>query len=161
MKRCAVLLSVAVLMMSSARYWIPDLGAQSPAGDAATQILLLESEHNAAIGHRDVSALDAMTSDDYTFITPRGFLVTKAQVLKSLANGEFEYQYRQIYDVKIRVYGDAAVVTGRSVYTGQTQGKEQGGAFRYTRVYVRQNGRWLAVAWQATREDQLRRSEGG
>jgi len=26
---------------------------------------------------------------------------------------------------------------------------------------VRQNGRWLAVAWQATREDELRRGEGG
>jgi len=161
MKRCDVLLSAALLMVSSAGYWIADVGAQSAAGDAAAQILSLETEHNAAIAHGDVSALETMTSDDYTFITPRGFLVTKAQVLRALANGEFKYEYRQIYDVKIRVYGDAAVVTGRSLYTGQNQGKEQGGAFRYTRVYVRQNGRWLAVAWQATREDELRGSEGG
>ena len=161
MKRCDVLLSAALLTVSSAGYWIADVGAQSATGDAAAQILSLETEYNAAIAHGDVSALDTMTSDDYTFITPRGFLVTKAQVLKALANGEFKYEYRQIYDVKIRVYGDAAVVTGRSLYAGQNQGKEQGGAFRYTRVYVRQKGRWLAVAWQATREDELRRSEGG
>jgi ketosteroid isomerase-like protein len=161
MKRCAILLSAALVTVLFAEYWISDLGAQSAAGDAVAQILGLETEHNAAIAHGDVSTLDTMTSDDYTFITPRGFLVTKAQVLKALANGEFKYEYRQIQDVKIRVYGDAAVVTGRSLYTGQSQGKEQSGTFRYTRVYVRQNGRWLAVAWQATREDERRRSEGG
>jgi ketosteroid isomerase-like protein len=160
MKRSGVLLSASLFMVSSAGCWMASAGAQSAPSDAAAQILSLETEHNTAIAHGDVATLDKMTSDDYTFITPRGFLVTKAQVLKALANGEFKYEYRQIYDVKIRVYGDAAVVTGRSLYTGQNQGREQSGAFRYTRVYVRQNGRWLAVAWQATREDELRRGGG-
>ena len=158
MKRSAVLLSAA-LMVASAGYWI-QCPAQPATSDAATEILALETQHNAAIAHRDVATLDRMTSADYTFVTPRGFLINKAQVLKALANGEFKYEYRQIYDVKIRVYGDAAVVTGRSLYSGQDQGHGQGGAFRYTRVYVRQNGRWLAVAWQATREDELAKTGG-
>lgn len=160
MKRSAVLLSAALLMVSAAPGWIESVRAESATSDAAEEIRRLETQHNAAIAHGDVAALDKMTSDDYTFITPRGFLVTKAQILKALAKGEFRYEYRQIYDLKIRLYGDAAVVTGRSLYTGQNQGRDHSGAFRYTRVYVRQNGRWLAVAWQATRDEELRQTGG-
>jgi ketosteroid isomerase-like protein len=106
--------------------------AQTPQVDVASttqksavdEIKNLEETRNQAVLHGDVAALDRMTSDDYTFITLRGEMRTKSDILKGFASGSFHYESRQISDLKVRVYGDTAVVTGRSVQkewrTGRT-----------------------------------------
>ena len=114
------------------------------------EILRLEDARNQAVIHGDVTALDRMTSDDYTFITLRGELRTKSDILKGFASGSFHYESRQISDLKVRVYGDTAVVTGRSVQKGIENGKDYSGDYRFTRVYVKQTGRWVTVALQTT-----------
>ena len=91
-----------------------------------------------------------MTSDDYTFITLRGEMRTKAEILKGFASGSFHYESREISDLKVRVYGDTAIVTGRSVQKGMENGKDYSGGYWFTRVYVKQNGHWLTVALQTT-----------
>lgn len=114
------------------------------------EIKSLEEARNQAVLHGDVAALDRMTSDDYTFITLRGELRTKSDILKGFASGSFHYESRQISDLKVRVHGDTAIVTGRSVQKGTENGKDYSGDYRFTRVYARENGRWLTVALQTT-----------
>ena len=77
-----------------------------------------------------------MTADDYTFITLRGELRTKSEIVKGFRSGSFKYESRQISDVTIRVYGDTAVVTGRSNQKGMENGKDYSGDYPFTRVYV-------------------------
>lgn len=159
MKRSAVLLA-AVLLAMSVGSGNSGAGAQVPhPADAVAQIRALELAHNEALVHGDAAAVAQMTADDYTFITPRGFLITKAQMLKGIGDGAFRYEYREVYELDIRVFGDAAVVTGRSVHTAQQHGRDMSDAYRFTRVYVHQQGRWVAVAWQTTREDDLPKRE--
>ena len=67
------------------------------------------------------------------------------------ASGTFKYESRDISDLSIRVYGNAAVVTGRSTQKGTENGKDYSGAYRFTRVYIKQRGRWQTVALQTTR----------
>jgi ketosteroid isomerase-like protein len=117
---------------------------------AIEEIQALEEARNQAIIHSDVAALDRMTSDDYTFITLRGELRTKSDILKGFASGSFKYESRQIFDLNVRVYQDSAVVTGRSVQKGSENGKDYSGAYWFTRVYVKQKGRWITVALQTT-----------
>jgi hypothetical protein len=76
-----VLLSIGCQLQSS--------DAQSPAGDPVAEIRALEAADNAAIFHGDVAAVEKMTSDDHTFITPRAMLLARAQMLKGIANGSF------------------------------------------------------------------------
>jgi len=114
------------------------------------EIKSLEEARNQAVLHGDVAALDKMTSDDYTFITLRGELRTKSDILKGFASGSFHYDSRQVSDLKVRVYGDTAIVTGRSVQKGMENGKDYSGDYRFTRVYVKENGHWLTVALQTT-----------
>jgi ketosteroid isomerase-like protein len=114
------------------------------------EIKSLEEARNEAVLHGDVTALDRMTSDDYTFITLKGELRTKGDILKGFASGSFHYESREISDLKVRVYGDMAVVTGRSVQKGMENGKDYSGDYRFTRVYVKEKGRWLTVALQTT-----------
>ncbi len=132
-------------------------GAAAPAaapGAPEAQIRALELAHNEAIAHGDAQAFDRLTRDDFTFITGRGFLLNKAQTLKGISDGAFRYEYRQISDLSVRVLGDAAVVTGRSLHTLQRGGREYSDVYRYMRVYAREGDSWRAVAWQATVEDE-------
>ena len=91
-----------------------------------------------------------MTSDDYTFITLRGELRTKAEIVKGFRSGSFKYESQTISDLKVRVYGDTAIVTGRSSQRGKENGKDYSGDYRFTRVYVKQKGQWVTVALQTT-----------
>jgi len=91
-----------------------------------------------------------MTSDDYTFITLRGEMRTKSDILKGFASGSFHYESRQISDLKVRIYQNTAIVTGRSIQKGMENGKDYSGDYRFTRVYVKQEGRWLTAALQTT-----------
>jgi len=114
------------------------------------QIKSIEEERNRAILSGDAATLDRMTAEDYTFITLRGELRTKAEIVKGFQSGAFKYESRTISELKVRVYGDTAVVTGRSTQKGEEDGKDYSGDYRFTRVYVKDKGRWITVALQTT-----------
>lgn len=127
--------------------------AQAPAAATSSEqeIRALENERNQAILNGDAATLERMTSDDYTFITLRGELRTKSEIVKGFQSGSFKYDSRTISDLNVRVYGDTAIVTGRATQKGSERGKDYSGDYRFTRVYVKQNGRWMTVALQTTR----------
>jgi ketosteroid isomerase-like protein len=114
------------------------------------EIKNLEKVRNQAVLRGDVATLDRMTSDDYTFITLRGELRTKSDILKGFATRSFHYEARRVFDLKIRVFRDTAIVTGRSVQKGMENGKDYSGDYRFTRVYMKEHERWLTVALQTT-----------
>jgi uncharacterized protein (TIGR02246 family) len=117
---------------------------------AMEAIRKLEDERNQAILHGDAAALEKMTSDDYTFVTLRGEMLAKNDIVRNFRTGAAKYQSRKISDLNIRVYGNSAVVTGRAVQTGAENGKDYSGDYWFTRVYVNQGGRWITVALQTT-----------
>jgi ketosteroid isomerase-like protein len=53
-------------------------------------------------------------------------------------------------DVKVRIYGDTAVVTGRGIYKEKYKGADYHSDERWISVFVKKNGRWQCVASQAT-----------
>lgn len=145
--RLSFVLTLLVLVSST---YAPAQTDSSDKKDVA-EILKLEELRNQAVLHGDVAALDEMTSDDYTFITLRGEVRTKSEILNGFRSGAFHYGSREISELKVHVYGNStAVVTGRSVQKGSENGKDYSGDYRFTRVYVKQDGRWLTVALQTT-----------
>ncbi len=117
---------------------------------AVETIRMLEEERNQAILHGDATSLERMTSDDYTFITLRGEMLTKDEIVRNFRSVAAKYQSREISNLNIRVYGNSAVVTGRAVQKGAENGKDYSGDYWFTRVYVNQGGRWVTVALQTT-----------
>ena len=131
--------------------WGSGLGQGTGAASSKEQeIRTLEEQRNQAILDGNAAALKRMTSDDYTFITLRGELRTKEEIVKGFRSGSFKYDSRTISDLNIRVYGDTAVVTGRSSQKGKENGKDYSGDYRFTRVYIKQKGHWVTVALQTT-----------
>ena len=138
---------VAIALMSSTRAGSDDHAAVK---SAVEEIRLLEEERNQAILHGDSAALERMTSDDYTFVTLRGEMLTKAAIVQNFRSGVAKYQSREISDLNIRVYGSSAVVTGRAIQKGAENGKDYSGNYWFTRVYINKGGRWITVALQTT-----------
>jgi ketosteroid isomerase-like protein len=144
-----ILSSIAYVHFAAGQTSRTDVSPQSQTS-VEREIKNLEEARNEAVLRGDFTALDRMTSDDYTFITLKGELRTKSDILKGFASGSFHYEARQISDLKVRVYGDTAIVTGRAVQKGMENGKDYSGDYRFTRIYVKQEGRWLTVALQTT-----------
>jgi ketosteroid isomerase-like protein len=117
---------------------------------AQEEIKQIERQRNEAILAGDATALDRMTAEDYTFITQRGELRTKAEILAGFKAGSFKYSARDVSDLTVRIYGNTAVVTGRARQAGTENSKDYSGENRFTRVYVKQAGRWITVALQVT-----------
>jgi ketosteroid isomerase-like protein len=90
-----------------------------------------------AIMSNDPAQLDRMWSDDYTFIAPDGTLYTKAQRLDSIRSGQTRTDTITFDDVKVNVYGDAAVVTSRATVKGTLMGRPQDGTSVTTIVFVK------------------------
>ena len=94
----------------------------------------------------DRVALDRLYAEDFIGIGPSGTVRTKPQVIADFTSGELKFQSITTDDVRVRVYGNTAVETGRSTMIGQDKGKTVPQENRFTRVWVKQRGHWRLVA---------------
>lgn len=110
------------------------------------EIRKLDQERIKAQINADSAALDRLYADDFIGIGPSGTVRTKKEVLSDFASGSLKFQSITTADVQIRVYGDAAVETGLSTMKGRDADKVVPEENRFTRVWIRQGGRWRLVA---------------
>jgi ketosteroid isomerase-like protein len=99
----------------------------------------------------NATLLEQMLGEDLTYIHTTGAVDTKATFLASLRAGTLRYLSIQLEGVEVRIYGAAAVVTGRVDMQVALDGKEAAFPARFTSVYAKRHDRWLLVAWQSTR----------
>jgi uncharacterized protein (TIGR02246 family) len=99
----------------------------------------------------DAAVPARILADDFTFTTPFGELMTKAQRLAEIKPGGIQFDSYTADDVNVRVYGDTAVVTNRASLTGKRGDQDLSGQYRVTSVFVKKGGNWQLVAAQSTR----------
>jgi uncharacterized protein (TIGR02246 family) len=106
----------------------------------------LDRERIEAQIHADAPALDRLYAADFIGVGPSGTVRTKPQVIADFTSGTLKFQAITTDEVQVRVYGDTAVETGLSTMVGQDKGKAVPRDTRFTRVWVKQGGRWRLVA---------------
>jgi uncharacterized protein (TIGR02246 family) len=106
----------------------------------------LDKERIQAQIGADAVALDRIYADDFIGVGPSGTVRTKPQVISDFTSGDLKFQSITTDDVQVRVYENTAVETGLSTMVGQDKGKTVPGDTRFTRVWVKQKGRWRLVA---------------
>jgi ketosteroid isomerase-like protein len=112
----------------------------------------LEEQWRTAILKGDINTMNSLLADDYMAITPTGTLQTKQESLANLRSGSFHVTTLDVSDRKVRIYGDTAVVTSVADVQATTPDGALSGAYRYTRVYVRDpQGIWKIVSFEASR----------
>jgi ketosteroid isomerase-like protein len=152
--RCAVLLLSALgALPAFAGGQIalhPRPSIQSAEQEIVREIVDMERQAKEASLRRDADFVQRTLAEDYVAITPLGQVTTKRDTLSARRSGQLRYQAIDVSDMVVRVYGDTAVVTARADVKGRQLGEDFSGPYRYTRVWVRHNGRWQTVSYQAT-----------
>jgi len=121
------------------------LATASAEADSLEDILRLEREISVATWTGDSVWFEENLADDYVLITPNGEARTKRDVINGLVRPGLTMEPYETVEVQIRVYGDAAAVTGRMQQTfslGRTRYKND---LRYTHLYVKRKGKWALV----------------
>jgi ketosteroid isomerase-like protein len=119
---------------------------------AEQEIRAMERQWNTARVKADVATLDRILAADWTVTHGDGTINTKAEYLADLKSGARQFSADVKEDeLSVRLYGDTAVAAGLSDSKVTYHGKPSGGALRFTRVYVKRDGRWIMIVSQATR----------
>jgi ketosteroid isomerase-like protein len=110
-------------------------------------LLELNREYIRSVVHSDVRRFGEILADDFLCSLPDGSLVDRAAFLAQAAQA-FKLSDLEVHDIDIRLMGDFAIVHARTTFTTP---EGRAGTGRYTDVWARRDGRWLAVAAHVTR----------
>lgn len=140
---CGVLGLLMVLGVATAQ--------QRPAASAdETALRAIEAKWDAANRKGDTVTLDSIFADGFISTSPEGEVRTKAEVLARVKSGSIKFESSNADDLRIAVYGDAAVVNGRWKGKFTEKGKTVDATERFTDFFIRQKGQWRCVASQAS-----------
>lgn len=115
------------------------------------EVLAVEHAWMQAYLDNDVSALDSILASDYTLTDGAGGVTTKADDLRNARTHRVQFDAYDNSDVRVRVWGDTAVVTGKSMVRGNAAGRPFAQDIAFTDTLARIDGRWRAVAAHVSR----------
>ncbi|MFO1497797.1 MAG: nuclear transport factor 2 family protein [Verrucomicrobiota bacterium] len=143
-----ILLWLAVLASSA----LFTLAAENQGSKGVESTFLqLEQQWEDALTRSDISALDKLYDAEITYTHSNGKVDTKSSYLRSIQSGATKYQSMKRDDIKVSVYGQAAVVTCHWEVHVVASGNKMDMTGRYLHVYVQQKDGWKMVAHQSTR----------
>jgi ketosteroid isomerase-like protein len=111
------------------------------------RLLGLNRDYIRSVQASDVRRFDEILADDFLCSNPDGSLVDRKAFLEQTARPVLIANL-EAHDVKVRIMGDVAIIHARTTYT---RPDGSGGSGRYTDVWARRQGRWLAVSAHVTR----------
>jgi ketosteroid isomerase-like protein len=122
------------------------------------ELMQLERDWSAAYLKHDTATIAGLLADEYIGIDGRGIVTNRADEIQEAAMPTpgsppppFEVLNETVTDMKVRVYGDVAVVNGRVIEKIKTKEKESEIQYRRTTVWVKRQGRWQCVSFHGSR----------
>jgi ketosteroid isomerase-like protein len=110
-------------------------------------LLQLNTDYINSVQHSDVRRFEQILAEDFLCSNPDGSLIDKAQFLKQTAV-PVTISGIVAEDVQVRLMGDFAIIHARTRYQTKDGETRRG---RYTDVWAKRNGTWLAVSAHVTR----------
>ena len=136
MKRSIWVVAVLVLLAGYA--------LASPKADDAAAVKGLEEKWTVAASKNDAAAVGSILADSVTSSGSDGTMRNKAEMLAAMKDRKYESAVEE--ELKVSVYGDAAVATGIWRAKGTEQDKPFDEVERFTDTYVKTGGEWKCVA---------------
>ena len=124
----------------------PALAQNSAVENEVSQIFHILN--NATI-KKDRTTIERLLADDYVYIHSNGSVKNRAEEIAETVSDDTGWTNSQIGELRVRVFGDVAIVTGTNTLTGAAKGYVSG-VRRFTDVWVRFNGLWKTVGGQST-----------
>ncbi|MDB5242309.1 MAG: hypothetical protein JWP57_2934 [Spirosoma sp.] len=134
--------------------------AVSPSAGASTATAMSADEKSVADTERqrfeaqvskNYDVLDKVLANDLTYTHSNGNRDSKQSYIQSIRDGKSKYDAIDVEEMKVRVYGNTAVINGVCMVKAINNGETANTHLRYTDVYVRKGNQWQMVAWQSLR----------
>jgi ketosteroid isomerase-like protein len=122
---------------------------------AIEEFVHLEGVWNAAHRTGDADALDGLWATDLEVDVPGMAPMTKAEALAFARTGRMRFERYETSQIKVRTYGDTAVVTGRLQRTRTIGDRQRADDWRFTKVYTREASTWRVVSFHASESPPL------
>jgi len=133
-----------VTLVSSSSTAVAQQQSSGKSDEAA--IREMEAKWDTAAINNDVKMFNAILADDFISTDPRAEVQTKSQMLDAMKAGKLKFLTSTSDDIKVFLYGDAAIVSGRWKSKYIENGKTYDVLERYTASYARQKGVWRCTS---------------
>jgi hypothetical protein len=115
------------------------------------KLMQMERDWGKAQIKKDYAAVEKMLAADWQGIDYDGQIVDKATYMAHMRSERSTLQSEDISQMKVRVFGNTAVVTGKDTEKSTDRGKNSSGTYVWTDVFVLRHGQWQVVASQSTK----------
>jgi ketosteroid isomerase-like protein len=119
--------------------------------EAEEGLLKVEKEFAQAIVSNNLEGIGRLVADDWIIIDSDGGIVDQTRFFEVIKSGALTHDMMESEDLRVRVYGASAVVTGLTRTKGKFMGQEFSTQERATDVFVKRDGRWRCVLTHLTR----------
>lgn len=126
-------------------------GASADAAKDEAAIIQMIHDTCKAYLQADVKTMTELLTEDFTLTDASGVITTRADDIEIAKKGTLKYEIFENSDMKVRLYGDSAVVTGKTRVKGKAGENPFAAEFQFTDTIVRRDGRWLFAASHISR----------
>lgn len=117
----------------------------------ASLVMDLDRQRMAAMGSKDIAALEKLIADDLIYVHSSARLDTKATLIGAMTSGTTVYSSVEPSNVVAQDLGSAVVLTGEASIKVTSNGKAMEFRVRFADVWANRNGSWRMVTWQSTK----------
>ena len=110
----------------------------------------IEDNFNEAVISNSVDEIKKCVTEDWVLVDSQGGIIPQQGFFKVLEQGSLAHRTMTKQILRVKVYGDIALVTGRGQNTGTWQGQPLEADEWITDVYKKENGKWLCVLTHLT-----------
>ena len=127
--------------------------AMAAVANASEEEAVLQALHAgcAAFEKGDAEALARFLDEKFTLTDSRGTVTTREENLTEVRNREPRYEVFRNHHMKVRFYGQTALVNGITSVKGTAGGQPFEADFQFTDTLVKRGGSWVLVASHASR----------
>lgn len=118
---------------------------------AADELKRIENEWASAAKSKDEAKLNDILADKWVEQTWDGKTIDKSTAMADMKKPDSNLENIEMGNMDVRLFGNTAVVTGSNTEKSKMNGKDTSGKYYWTDVFVKENGKWKAVASQSSK----------
>jgi ketosteroid isomerase-like protein len=138
---------ISLPLVSLLAVWVSDSAvAQIKPETGSATILRLEAKWNAAYDRGDIATMNSLLADDFIITVEDGSTFSKSGYIAHYGDTTVHVETSEMSDLKVRMHGKTAVVTGGYHEKGTSKGKPYEYRDRFTDIWMNINGTWQVIA---------------
>ncbi|HZQ68229.1 MAG TPA: nuclear transport factor 2 family protein [Terriglobales bacterium] len=125
---------------------LPTIAASQQGAAGSGDVLALEKKWTEAYKHREISLLSTLLADGFIITVEDGSTYGKEGYITHTADASVQVEVAELADLKLRLHGNTAVVTGAYHEKGRSNGKPYEYHDRLTDVWMKVGSKWQVIA---------------